>query len=205
MKVYHGTAWKLAEKIKQEETLKPRKGNRYVYVTTDPERAKMYAEAWTAAYITDIAPLLNIENPAPEGAILTMEIDEEFIEKDPYNSEGEPDQYRVKGNIYTDDMTFEKVLFPKLKNESALARAYCFWIGIARATDESIKITDYPMLFEKKKKTKFKSFKDFSNGETESYAPPEYVVQPADGDKGFALVKSAFKKLKKIYQPNISK
>ena len=53
------------------------------------------------------------------------------------------------------------------------------------------------MLFEeyslprKKKKTK--------SGEIENYPPPEYVVQPAEGDKGFFLFKNAFDKMKKRF------
>ena len=36
-----------------------------------------------------------------------------------------------------------------------------------------------------------KSYKEFSKFHTESYPPPKYVIEPAPGDKGFALVKSA--------------
>jgi hypothetical protein len=38
---------------------------------------------------------------------------------------------------------------------------------------------------------------------TDSYEPPKYVVQPAKGDKGFALLSSYMKKLKKIIEPGI--
>ena len=55
-----------------------------------------------------------------------------------------------------------------------------------------------------------KKFKQFSEiGSTESYPPPEYLVEPHKGEKGFFLFKSAFDKLKKdrkknIYSPSIS-
>lgn len=48
---------------------------------------------------------------------------------------------------------------------------------------------------EKKKKKKKKS-----KGEsTEDYPAPEYVVQPAKGDKGFFMFKDAFDKMKKRF------
>lgn len=57
-----------------------------------------------------------------------------------------------------------------------------------------------------KRKKKFKSFQEFSErGETSSYPPPKYVVEPAKDDKGFAIVKSAFDKTEKIFQPSIKK
>ena len=37
-------------------------------------------------------------------------------------------------------------------------------------------------------------------GETESYPPPEYVVQPAKGDKGFFMFKKAFDSMKKRFE-----
>lgn len=59
---------------------------------------------------------------------------------------------------------------------------------------------------------KVKSFKSFAKrGETDSYPPPEYVVQPAKNDTGFFMFKAAFDKLKeggkkdkKSYNPKIS-
>lgn len=38
-----------------------------------------------------------------------------------------------------------------------------------------------------------------NKGETESYDPPKYVVQPAKGDKGFFMVKKAFDSMKKKF------
>lgn len=46
--------------------------------------------------------------------------------------------------------------------------------------------------FEKKKNKK-------NSGETDNYAPPEYLVQPAEGDKGFFMFKAAFDKKKKRF------
>lgn len=201
MKVYHGTAWKLGEKIQREAMLNPRPGNRYVYVTTDKERAKLYAQAWTAAYLRDIAPLMNVDNPLPEGCIIEFEMDNEFVEEDPYNPEGEPDQYRIEGTIYTYDAIFEKISFPKLRNSGELLRAYTFWLGVARAIDGENIEESMKKLFEKKK---FKSYSEFDKDTTEAYPPPEHVVQPAKDDKGYALVSSAFKKMKRRYRPGIS-
>ena len=36
-------------------------------------------------------------------------------------------------------------------------------------------------------------------GETDSYPPPKYVVQPAKGDKGFFMFKKAFDKRRKKF------
>lgn len=47
---------------------------------------------------------------------------------------------------------------------------------------------------EKKKKNSPKT------GEIENYEAPEYVVQPAPGDKGFAMFKNAFDKKKKRFE-----
>lgn len=44
-----------------------------------------------------------------------------------------------------------------------------------------------------------KNFKDFINegkDSTSSYPPPEYLVQPAKGDKGFFMFKAQFDALK---------
>jgi hypothetical protein len=48
---------------------------------------------------------------------------------------------------------------------------------------------------DKKKKKKEK----MSQGETGTYTPPEYLVQPAKGDKGFFMFKHAFDKMKKRF------
>lgn len=47
-------------------------------------------------------------------------------------------------------------------------------------------------------------FEDFSKnvpkgGETESYPPPKYLVQPAKGEKGFFMFKRAFDKRRKKF------
>jgi hypothetical protein len=57
-----------------------------------------------------------------------------------------------------------------------------------------------------------KNFDEFSKpgrGTTDSYPPPEYLVQPHKGEKGFFLFKAAFDKLRKnkdknSYSPSIS-
>jgi hypothetical protein len=55
----------------------------------------------------------------------------------------------------------------------------------------------------KKTKQKFKSYTEFEEDQTASYPPPEYVVEPQPGDKGFALVKKALNKTVKILEPGI--
>ena len=47
----------------------------------------------------------------------------------------------------------------------------------------------------KKKKKKTKSC------EIENFTPPEYAVQPAEGDKGFFMFKKAFDSMKRMYKP----
>jgi len=143
--VYHGTALPLAEKIIKSSGLAPKPGNKYVYVTTDKKVAETYARAWTAWYMYDAAPELKIKNPKPIGGIIKLELPEKYLEEDPYNPEGEPNQYRVRAanvsavNLFVNKIkpSLEKIDFPKLKDETELLRAYCYWIGIARATDES--------------------------------------------------------------------
>ena len=38
---------------------------------------------------------------------------------------------------------------------------------------------------------------------TDSYEPPKYVIKPAKGDKGFALLRSLLDKVKKVIEPGI--
>ena len=54
-------------------------------------------------------------------------------------------------------------------------------------------------LFEKRKAKKAKKIDNTVSGETSNYTPPEYVVQPAVGDKGFFMFKDAFDKMKKRF------
>ena len=49
---------------------------------------------------------------------------------------------------------------------------------------------------------KFEQFEKDSN--TDSYAPPKYLVKPAPGDKGFYMFKKAFDNQKKFFQPRIA-
>jgi hypothetical protein len=48
-----------------------------------------------------------------------------------------------------------------------------------------------------------KGFKDFEGDLTSDYDPPKYLVQPAEGDKGFYMFQKAFKDQKKFFQPFI--
>lgn len=53
------------------------------------------------------------------------------------------------------------------------------------------------------------SFKQFESqqiaeADTNSYEPPKYVVKPAPGDKGFAMLKTAFDNQKSYFQPRIA-
>ena len=53
-------------------------------------------------------------------------------------------------------------------------------------------------LLEKKKS---KSTKD---ADIDNFEPPKYVVQPAEGDTGFYLVKKEFDKMKRQFTPGVS-
>jgi len=119
-----------------DKGLKPRPGNRFVYVTTDKDVALRYAKAWTAWAVHDVAPELGRE-PNYNGALFTIKVNASSLEKDPYNPEDEPDQYRFKGVIPAKNIVdYQPVKFDDLKKESELNRNYAFWIGIARATDD---------------------------------------------------------------------
>lgn len=64
----------------------------------------------------------------------------------------------------------------------------------------------YIMLFEEfqsSKKKKKKKKVSAETGTTDSYAPPEYVVQPQKGETGFFLVKKEFEKMKRRFTPGI--
>jgi hypothetical protein len=54
-------------------------------------------------------------------------------------------------------------------------------------------------LFEKFEEKIKKRKKKTVRGETDSYPPPEYVVQPAKDDKGFFMFKKAFDSMKKKF------
>jgi hypothetical protein len=54
------------------------------------------------------------------------------------------------------------------------------------------------MIYEEFQKTPKKKQK--TRGTTDSYPPPEYLVQPAKGDKGFFLFKHAFDNMKKRFE-----
>jgi hypothetical protein len=53
------------------------------------------------------------------------------------------------------------------------------------------------------KNKKTQKFEEFEDGLTNSYDPPKYLVQPAEGDKGFYMFQKAFKDQKKFFQPFI--
>jgi hypothetical protein len=56
-------------------------------------------------------------------------------------------------------------------------------------------------LFEEfENKLKKKKTEQPKRGETDSYPPPEYVVQPAKDDKGFFMFKKAFDSMKKKFE-----
>jgi len=57
---------------------------------------------------------------------------------------------------------------------------------------------------------KILSFKEFEHNKakkdksrTESFTPPEHVIEPAKDDKGFKIVKDAFDKMETILEPSI--
>lgn len=51
---------------------------------------------------------------------------------------------------------------------------------------------------------KTKTFDEFDKSSTDSWASPKYLVQPAEKDKGFALVKSGFHNMTNHFKPGIS-
>lgn len=53
------------------------------------------------------------------------------------------------------------------------------------------------------KKKHSQSFEDFDAADTSNFPPPKYLVQPAPGDKGFALTKSAFHDMTTTFKPGI--
>jgi len=59
-------------------------------------------------------------------------------------------------------------------------------------------------------KKKMHSYQEFQQSaaksdpsRTESYESPKYVIQPAKGDKGFALLRGLLNKVKKIIDPGV--
>jgi hypothetical protein len=62
----------------------------------------------------------------------------------------------------------------------------------------------------KKRKKRFKSYQEYQTdsaskdpSRVEHYPPPKYVIQPAPGDTGFALLKSAFDRTEKVLEPGL--
>lgn len=54
-------------------------------------------------------------------------------------------------------------------------------------------------------KKKFKNYDEFDSDKsrTENYTSPEYLVKPAEGDKGWAYMKGEFNKKKTRFIPRI--
>lgn len=136
--IYHGTCGALRRRIEGEEELRPKKGNKFVYVTTDESVAKMYSRAWTAWALENADQIEHAFGfrPEPKGLIVKTQIQKEFLEDDPYNPEGEPDQYRIEGDLSLDEAEFLEVDFTEpFSDPGNVMKAYAFWIGIGRATD----------------------------------------------------------------------
>jgi len=53
------------------------------------------------------------------------------------------------------------------------------------------------------KNKKTPNYEEYEKSLTSNYSPPEYLVKPAEDDKGFAMFQQAFKNQKKYYQPSI--
>lgn len=53
------------------------------------------------------------------------------------------------------------------------------------------------------KKKHTQNFEEFSAANTDNWPPPKYLVQPAKGDKGFAIAKSQFNNMTKHFSPGI--
>ncbi len=52
-------------------------------------------------------------------------------------------------------------------------------------------------------KKKTQTFEDFEKSYTDDYTPPDQLVKPAKGDKGYAMFKKAFDDQKSYYKPGI--
>lgn len=136
--LYHGTCSALRPGIEREGALQPKRGNKYVYVTTDYDVAKNYARAWTAWSIENADDITEAtgKRPEPKGIIIELKLDDEFIANDEYNPEGEPNQYTVEGKLYLDDAIVSEVDFTEFSDRTELMKAYAYWIGIGRANDK---------------------------------------------------------------------
>lgn len=135
--LYHGTTEVLGKLIKERQCLRPRPDNQYVYLTTDIEVAKQYARAWTGWALTEVATDKR-RKVNPTGNIFKIQLRKSLLEDDPYNPEGEPNQYRVLGAIWMDSDPYEviDVDFSNMATDnSEKLRAYSYWIGIAQAND----------------------------------------------------------------------
>ena len=53
------------------------------------------------------------------------------------------------------------------------------------------------------KKKQTQNFEEFDSASTDNWAPPEYLVKPAPGDKGFALTKANFHSMTTTFKPGI--
>jgi hypothetical protein len=53
------------------------------------------------------------------------------------------------------------------------------------------------------KKKHSQTFEEFDKANTDNWPPPKYLVQPAKGDKGFALAKSYFHNMTNHFKPGI--
>lgn len=53
------------------------------------------------------------------------------------------------------------------------------------------------------KKKHTTTFEEFDKANTDNWAPPEYLVKPQPGDKGFAIVKSGFNNMTSHFKPGI--
>jgi hypothetical protein len=53
------------------------------------------------------------------------------------------------------------------------------------------------------KKKRTPKFEQFTDGRTEEYSPPKYVVQPPVNDKGWEMFSAAFNKQKPYFKPGI--
>lgn len=136
VELYHGTAGILGDLIEKRQNLSPRNGNRYVYMTTDRNVALQYARAWTAWALEDFAKERK-KAVKSEGVLVKLKLRRDTIEVDPYNPKDEPNQYRIDGAVWLseDEYEVERIDFSELEDKDKRIAAYCYWIGIARATD----------------------------------------------------------------------
>lgn len=143
--VYHGTSSHYQDLI-ESEGLVSQRHRKYVYVTTDYEKAKEYSFIWTGGLLYEEQKSLNsgeIEFPMieTEGVIFTLNVPKNLLEVDDYNLEGEPNQYKVLNSLSPNCIVdAEEIIFDAFSDEnfdeekynSEILRARALLVGVSQ-------------------------------------------------------------------------